>query len=110
MKAPGEKSKASTIRDALRGSPLTREQVRAQVPGMQRNSINRALRDMCVSGAVDTDGELFWLSPGIGSEAGYRDYLREVRRNALRVRDNPAAGTFDRMRAEAVDAAIRSWR
>ena len=79
MKAAGMQSKASLVRAALLDGPKEREHIHALVRAVHRNAINSALLDMANAGAVESEGNLFWLHYSITSEADYRQYMRAAR-------------------------------
>ena len=109
MKAPGEKSKARQVRDALCTGPKGREQLHSLIPSVHRNAINSALLDMQNAGAIETDGVLYWLHHSVKTEADYRAFMRDIRRMT---RGEPAINPdpFAAGRAAAVNAALLAWR
>ena len=101
-------SKVGAVREALRGGPKSRAQIKELAPHLSTKEIQRAIKNMRVYGAVHTDGTLFWLHPLIDTEDDYRQYVRDVSR-ARRAVDKPPI-FFDRQRAAVVDSALRAWR
>ena len=109
MKAAGMQNKASLVRAALLDGPKEREHIHAIVRAVHRNAINSALLDMANAGAVESEGNLFWLHYSITSEADYRQFMRDAR-TARHV--DPAAKPVrhEIEVARVVDAALRRWQ
>ena len=96
-----------TVREALREGPQTREQVRKLAPSCDAGAIRKSLENMLASGAVEFDGERYALNPDIHTEEDYREFLRVVRRESVRVRGNPPP-SFNALRAAQVGDVLRA--
>lgn len=104
LRAPRPDKAAPGVRQALRMSATTREEIHAACPGIDRRDLNRALRRMLVTGVITGTEGSYALAPHAEIESDYQRALAKLR---VVPKEAPVC---DWRAAIAVDQALRGWR
>lgn len=98
------------VREALAAGAKTPKEIVAMRPGVDLEVARRACLDMTRSGVVvrDSDGH-FHATEHIMSEADFKKYQSEIRREAALTRRQPETETNPAV-LQAVNAALVAWR
>ena len=104
LRAPRHDKAAPGVRNALRMSATTREEIHAANPNIGRRDLNRALGRMLKTGVITGEEGSYALAPYAEIESEYQALLAKVR-------VVPKAPTVcDWQLARVVDQALRGWR
>ena len=104
LRAPRTDKAAPGVRNALRMSATTREEIHAANPAIGKRDLNRALRRMLKTGVITGTEGAYALAPYAEIESEYQALLAKAR---VVPREAPVT---DWSMAIAVNQALVGWR